>query len=141
MNRFPDLDSTDERLHEWAFFFRDRRQLNHCRSIEYRYRRSSDDADPDGWGDMETVPTAKPERSYRLLRALETHDAIQDLNLIYKWAVTYGFAYPYLPKFVVLRCMRKWTGRRLSWKSYLEALDIGRFRVHTAISCGKQLTA
>lgn len=132
-SRLPDLDLTDERLREWAYFFRDRKQLERCRSIESRYRRHSEDGDPDGWGDEDSTPQTSPARSYQLLRALETHEAIQSLDRIYKWAITFGFAYPYLPKFVVIRAMRKYTGRRLTWKAYLEALDIGRMMVHTTI--------
>ncbi len=140
-SRLPDLDLTDERLREWAYFFRDRRQLERCRSIESRFRASSDDFAVEGWGDMESAPSVRPARSYQLLRALETHDAVQGLEKLYKWSVTFGFAYPYLPRFLVLRLIRKYTGRRLTWNGYLEALDIGRFRVHTSISCARQLTA
>lgn len=81
---------------------------------------------------MEAAPRTQPARSYSLLRALQTHDAIQELDKQYKWALTYGFAYPSLPKFLVIRLMKKYTGRRLNWQSYLELLDIGRMRVHTA---------
>lgn len=134
MNRGPDLESTDERLREWAFFFRDRRQFEHCRSIEHRFKATSDDFGPDGWGDEESAPRIKPKASYSLQRALSTHEVVQALRSIEKWAITYAFAYPGLPKFVVLRAMRKWTGRRLNWNAYLDLLDMGRFRVHSGIS-------
>lgn len=133
MNRQPDLELVDELLREWAYFFRDRQKLNHCRSIEHRFRRSSDDADPDGWGDMDSTPKASPALCYRLPRALITHDAVQTLPKLNKWALTYGFCFPGLPKFVVLRCMKKWTGRRLNWQSYLEQLDVARFRMYTLL--------
>lgn len=135
MKRTLDLGAADERLWEWAYFFRDRRRLEHCRSIEHRFRATSEDFGPDGWGDEDAAPRTKPARSYRLLRALETDDAIRSLDRIYKWALTYAYCYPGLPKYVVLRCMKKYTGRRLNWQSYLEALDIGRVRVHSATSC------
>jgi hypothetical protein len=141
MNRHPDLDSTDERLREWAHFYRDRRNFGHCRSIEHRFRATSDDFAAEGWGDAESAPSARPARSYSVLRAGQTQDAIQELDRIYRWALTYGYCYSHLPRFVVLRCMRKYTGRRLNWQAYLELLDIARFRIHTTISCTNLLTA
>jgi hypothetical protein len=140
MNRQLNLSEVDERLREWGYFFRDRRQLSHCRSIEHRFRRRSDDADPDGWGDMESAPKTQPRASYFLDRALITHEAVQQLPKLNKWVVTYAFAYPGLPKFVVLRALKKWTGRRLNWKGYEEALDIGRCRVYTTILSSSRLT-
>jgi hypothetical protein len=133
--RLPDLDNTDERLREWAHFFRDHKFREHCRSIEHRYQATSEDFGPDGWGDSDAAPQTRPSATYALRRALETHEAIQQLDRIYKWALTYGYCYPGMPKFVVLRCMKKFTGRRLNWKAYLDMLDIGRCRVHTTISC------
>ena len=135
--RLPDLDWVDERLKEWGYFFRDRRSLERCRSIEHRFQATSDDFSAEGWGDMDSAPSVRPSASYSLLRAIQTHDAIQQLDRLYKWALTYGFAYPSMPKYVVLRCMKKYTGRKLNWQTYLEALDIGRVRVHTTISCIK----
>lgn len=139
--RLPDLADTDERLREWAYYFRDQKFREHCRSIEHRFRRSSDDADPDGWGDEEAAPSVRPGAAYTLRSALSTHEAIMGLDRIYKWALTYAYCYPGLPKFVVLRCMKKYCGRRLNWKSYLDVLDIGRCRVHTTIASGYLLTA
>ena len=133
---FIDLGDTDERLREWAFFFRDRHQLNRCQSIESRYKRRSGEDDVDGWGDLEAAPRTLPSASYRLLRAEETQDAIMQLDRVYRWAITYAYAYPGLPRFVVLRCMKKWTGRRLNWKAFCETLDIGRYRLHTTRFCG-----
>lgn len=141
MNRSPDLEQTDDRLREWAYHFRDRKKLEHCRSIEHRFRAQSEDFAREGWGDMEAAPSVRLGRSYSVLRAIETHEAIQELDRIYRWALTYSYCYPSLPRFVVLRCMRKFTGRRLNWRGYEEALDIARFRLHTTIGCRKLLTA
>lgn len=141
MNRHPDLDSTDELLREWAWFYRDRKSLNHCKSIEHRFRAQSEDFAAEGWGDMDAAPSVKPGRSYAVVRANETHEAIQELDRIYRWALTYAYCYPSLPRFVVLRCMRKFTGRRLNWRTFEEALDIARFRLHTSISGRKLLQA
>ncbi len=134
-------EETDERLREWAHFFRDIKRLNHCKSIEHRFKAVSDDFAVEGWGDMDSAPKVSPARSYSLRQALLTHEVIQQLDRIYKWALTYGYCYPSLPKFVVLRCMKKYTGRRLHWSGYCEALDIGRMRVHTAIYSRNLLTA
>lgn len=133
MNARVNIDTTDERLREWAFFFRDRKKLERCKSIEHRFRAQSEDFAAEGWGDMDAAPSVKPGRSYSVLRAEETEDSIRRLDRIYRWAITYAYCYPGLPRFVVLRCMRKFTGRRLSWQAYLDALDIGRFRLHTTI--------
>lgn len=139
MNRGPDLYLADQALREWAFFFRDRRRFEHCRSIEHRYRRIQGDADPDGWGDVEAAPKTSPGASYRLQEAILTHDHVMSLPKLNKWAITFAYCYPNLERALVLRMMKKWTGRRLNWKTYLEALNIGLYRVHTAISCGLRL--
>ena len=141
MNRHPDLESTDELLREWAHFFRDRKAFERCRSIEHRFRATSDDFAAEGWGDEEAAPSVRPARSYSVLRASQTQDAIQELDRIYRWALTYGYCYPHLPRFVVLRCMRKFTGRRLNWQGFLGTLDVARFRLHTTIGCTNLLTA
>lgn len=127
----PDLD---ERLWEWGYFFRDRKRLEQCRSIEHRFQPHSEDFAAEGWGDEEAAPSVQPARSYRLPRAIETHDVIQQLDRKYKWVLTYGYCYPSLPRFVVLRALKKFTGSRLTWKSYLETLDIGRMRVYAMLS-------
>ena len=123
------VHDVDERLWEWAYFFKDRKRLQSCKSIEHRYRRQSGDADPEGWGEP-VSPKTQPARSYRLLRALETHEVIQGLERKYKWALTYGYCYPSLPRYLILRLVKKYTSHRLTWKSYLETLDVGRMRVY-----------
>lgn len=123
----------DERLWEWAYFFRDRKRLETCRSIENRFRATSEDFAAEGWGDTEAAPKINPGKSYRLPRAVETHEAILKLDVIYRWVLTYGFCYPSLPRFVVLRAVKRFTGRRLSWNAYLDALDIGRVRVYSML--------
>jgi hypothetical protein len=99
--RFLIPDETDERLREWAHYFRDVKKLERCKSIEHRFQAQSEDFSREGWGDEEAAPTASPARSYSLRRAISTHEAIQQLDRIYKWALTYGYCYPSLPKFVV----------------------------------------
>lgn len=141
MNPPLNLNWVDERLREWGWYFRDRRNKGRCLSMESRFKPHSEDFSAEGWGDMESAPSVRSGASYRVLRALETHEAVQELDRIYKWSLTYAYCYPGLPKFVVLKAMRKFTGRRLNWTAYLTALDIARCRVHTAISCGNRLTA
>lgn len=133
MNRGPDLYLVDEALKEWGFFFRDRRRLEHCRSIEHRFRATSDDFGPSGWGDEEAAPKTSPARSWRILEALKTHDQVMALPKVNKWAITYAYCYPSLGTGLTLRMMKKWTGKRMNWKAYLEQLDIGRFRVYAAL--------
>jgi hypothetical protein len=127
----PDLE---ERLWEWAWAFRDIKRSEKCRSIEHRFRATSEDFAAEGWGDTEAAPRVQPARSYSLRRAIETHEVIQQLDKKYKWALTYGYCYPSLPRGIVLRCLKKFTGSRLTWKTYLEILDIGRIRVYAMLS-------
>jgi hypothetical protein len=141
MNRRLDLDLTDERLREWAHFFRDRRRLERCKSIEHRFRAQSEDFAVEGWGDMDATPSVRPARSYSVLRAVQTQESIDALDRIYKWALTYAYCYPSLPRFVVLRCMRKFTGRRLNWGKYEEVCEIARIRLHTTASGWSQRSA
>lgn len=124
----------DERLWEWAHHFRDRQRLERCKSIEHRFQATSDDFAAEGWGDTESAPSVAPARSYSLRRALETHEVIQQMDKLYKWVLTYGYCYPGLPRFVVLKAIRRFTGRRLTWGAYLDTLDIGRMRVYSLLS-------
>ena len=127
----PDLD---ERLWEWAHFFRDRKRLESCRSIEHRFRATSDDFAKEGWGDTEAAPSVQPARSWRLPRALEVHEVIQTLERKYKWALTYGYCYPSLPRYLTLRLMKKYTQTHLTWTKYLDLVDIGRIRVYALLA-------
>lgn len=126
-------DIVDERLWEWAWAFKDRKRWERCRSIEHRFQATSDDFAAEGWGDTESAPQSRPERLYSLRRAIETHELIQQLDRKYRWAITYGYCYPSLPKYVVTRLMKKYTGTRMSWNAFLEILDIGRMRVYALL--------
>jgi hypothetical protein len=123
----------DERLWEWAYYFKDRQRLERCKSIEHRFQATSDDFAKEGWGDSEAAPSVRPARSYAARRAIQTHEVIQQLDKLYKWVLTYGYCYPSLPRFVVLRAIKRFTGRRLTWGSYLDTLDIGRMRVYSML--------
>lgn len=125
-----DLSEIDELLREWAFFFRDRRRLESCRSIEHRFRPHSEDYAKEGWGD---TPPPEKKPSYILTRALKTHEALMKLPKVQKWALTYSYCYPGLPRGLVLRVLKKWTGKPLTWKVYVEQVDIGRFRLYAWI--------
>lgn len=129
----PFSEEIDERLNEWGYFFRDRKRLETCKSIEHRYKPHSDDYAKEGWGNIETPPKSSPARSYRLLRALETHEAIGTLDIKYRWGLTYAFCYPGLTRHLVLRMLKKHTGRRFTWAGYLELVDLGRLRVHAVL--------
>jgi len=127
LRRDPNLSEIEERLREWAFFMRDRRRLERCRSIEHRYRPTSEDFAREGWGDPDAAPSTKP--AFFLNRALQTHEAVMKLPRIQKWTITYAYCYPHLPKGMVLRCVKKWVGKPVTWKLYCEQLEIGRYRV------------
>lgn len=126
-----DLPEIDERLREWAFFFKDRKRLERCRSIEHRYRPNSEDFATEGWGDPDAAPGRKP--NFVLLRAIETHEAVMQLPNVQKWSITYAYCYPALPKGMVLRCLKKWLGRPVTWKVFSEQVEIGRYRVAAII--------
>lgn len=129
--RLTDLPvDLDERLWEWACYFRDYRPTGRCKSLEGRYQRHSDDLGEEVSEEVREAPKRPRARDW-VLRAIQTHEAIQQLDRKYKWALTYAYCYPGLPKFVVLRLLKKYTGHRLNWKAYLEILDIGRMRVWT----------
>ena len=126
-------NDVDERLREWGSYFKDRRRYMRCGSAEGNYRRHADDPDPDGWGAVERpVPTKPKERNW-VLRAIKTNELILNLPIVQRWCVTYAFAYPGLPKFVVLRCIKKFSGRQLSWSAFLDQVDMGRLRVWSQI--------
>jgi hypothetical protein len=133
LNPFDLPADVDERLNEWAYYFRDRQRLERCKSIEHRFQATSDDFAKEGWGDTESAPQVRPERSYALLRAIQTHEAIQKLDRKYRWIITYGYCYPGLPRFVVLKALRKFTGIRFTWNAYLDNLEIGRMRIYAML--------
>ena len=120
-----DLPDVEERLKEWARHFKDRRRLERCRSIEHRYIRMPGD---DGWGDEDAAPTS-PSPSVNVLRAIQTNDAIKKLPKVQAWSITYAYCYPGLPRGMVLRCMKKWVGQPVTWKVFVEQVEIGRYRV------------
>ena len=120
----PELD---ERLKEWARHFRDRRRLERCRSIEGRFNPHAPGSWDAGWGDPEAVPSYLPP--IVLPRVLRTHACVQSLHKPGKWAITLGFCYPGLQRYQVLKILKKYTGRRFTWKSYLNELEMARLRV------------
>jgi hypothetical protein len=121
-----DLPEIEERLREWAIHFKDRRRMERCRSIEHRYQRKA--GDEEGWGDIEAAPIA-PRVSVNVLRAIQTNEAIRQLPKMQAWSITYAYCYPHLPRGLVLRCLRKWIGKPVTWKVFIEQVEIGRFRV------------
>ena len=120
----PELD---ERLKEWARHFRDRRRLERCRSIEGRFNPHAPGSWDAGWGDPEAAPSYLPP--IVLPRVLRTHACVQSLQKPGKWAITLGFCYPGLQRYQVLKILKKYTGRRFTWKSYLNELEMARLRV------------
>lgn len=132
MNRDQDLSEIDELLREWAFYFRDRRRQEKCRSIENRFTAHSEDFASEGWGDMEAAPRER-RPMYALQRALRTHEALMSLPKMQKWALTYAYCYPSLTRGLVLRMMRKWVGKPVTWKLYQEQVEVGRFRVYACL--------
>src|SRR5688572_9855544 len=125
----------DERLQDWACYFRDYRSRERCKSLEGRYQRHSDDLGEDVSEDVREAPKRPKTRDW-VLKAIQVHEALQQLDRQYQWALTYSYCYPSLPKFVVLRLMRKYTGRRMGWNAFRDLVDIGRIRVWTLLHTG-----
>jgi hypothetical protein len=124
----------DERLREWADYHRDRRRFMRCGSLEGRYKRVAGE-DDEGWGEIESAPQATRARPRDwILRAIETNEALMKLQIVQRWALTYAYAYPGLPRFVVLRALKKFTRRHITWRQYLDQVDIGRIRLCTFIA-------
>lgn len=125
----------DERLWEWAHFFRDHRfRQQTCASAEKHFRPHSSDFAAEGWGDApETAPRApRPPRS--ILRAIQTHECIfAALDVPGRWAVTYSYCYPHLPRNVVLKALRHRTRRRYTWAAYCDLIDASLARVYTCL--------
>lgn len=136
---FPIPEEVDERLKEWGAYFKDRASKSQLGSAESRYKPHSDDYAAEGWGDPEATPAPPPRPRNWVLRAQEVQDVITGLaksveGKRYAWVLTYAYAYPYLPRFVVLRCIKKFTGSRITWSAYLDMIEIGRYRVHALLA-------
>lgn len=102
-------------------------------SAEKHYKRHSDDlSDELGVGVDQEAPKPPRPRNW-VLRAMATEDAIKQLPLIQRWVLTYAFCYPTLPRFVILKSIKHFTGQKLNWRQFLDQLDIGRMRLYTLI--------
>lgn len=132
-------EAVDERLWEWGRYFRDRGRFETCGSAEKYFRAQSEDFAAEGWGEMEKAVPVRGTRPGHVLEAIRTNEVIMRLAPAQKWGLTYHFCYAGLPRFVILRCLKKWTKRRLTWKQYLEQIDLGRMRVWAAFDTGPRL--
>ena len=126
MNRHPDIEWIESRLIEWARYMKDRPRYSTCQSLEGRFVVTQDERDKNGWGDVAPPEYAPP---VNVRRALQTHAAIGLLPKSQKWALTYGYCYPSLDRWRVLKLMRKYSGRRFTWTAYLTEIEIGKVRV------------
>lgn len=124
--RLPDIDWVDERLKAWARYFKDRHHFQSCGSGEKLFRAASEDFAREGWGEP-SPPEVKPLLD--LPSVLQTHSAIQLIPKSQRWAVTYAYCYPSLARHMVLKLMRKYTGRRWRWADYLREVEVARMRV------------
>lgn len=122
-------EELDERLNEWARHFKDRKRFERAKSLEGRFVAASPGSWDEGWGSQDEIPVQRYAPPVDLRRALLTHAAVMELDRCQRWAVTYGYCYPHLERWQVLKFVKKYTGQRLSWKTYLEVLDTARLRV------------
>lgn len=127
----------EDLLVEWSRYYKDRRSLTKCGSIEKLYNRNMPGARDSGWGDPGAPePTVAP---VVVPRAIRTNEAIvglgsDSMGRLYKWCITYHYCFPGLDRSRILRSLKKFSGRRLTWKQYGEALDIARMRVWTLLN-------
>ena len=123
----------DDRLKEWAAYFKDRRRWERCKSIEGRFNAYAPGSWDAGWGDPEALQTILPE--IKLPRVLRTHECVMELpSKAQRWAVTFGYCYPGLDRYRVLKALKKYTGRRFTWNGYLDELDMARMRIWACIT-------
>ena len=122
----------DELLNEWARYFKDRHRYNRAKSIEGMFNPYAPGAWDTGWGDPGAPEYIKPD--VKVPRVLLTHAAIQELPKSQKWSVTFGYCYPNLERWMVLKSLKKYCGRRFTWSGFLDELDIGRVRVWARIN-------
>jgi hypothetical protein len=139
MNRHHNLTppELEDRLIEWSRFYRDRHRFTKCASIEGNFNPHAPGAWDSGWGEL-GAPTA-PLPAIDVLRAIQTNEALISLGgdstgKVYKWAITYHYCFAGLERWRILKAIRKYSGRRLNWKQYGEALDIARIRVWTLLN-------
>lgn len=122
----------DERLREWAHYFKDRKRYSRCASIEGRFNPFAPGCWDEGWGDPGPPQAVPPEP--KLPRVLKTHACVMGLpSKAQRWAITFGYCYPSIDRHHVLRALKKYTGRRFTWKAYLDELDSGRMRVWACV--------
>ena len=133
-------DDIDEDLWLWASYFRDYRPTGRCGSLEGLYKRHSDDLSEEVSEEVREAPKPPRPRNW-ILRAIATHELIAQLDRKYKWALTYAYCYPSLPKYITLRLMKKYTGRQVSWKAFMDLVDIARMRIWTLRACTVQKTS
>jgi hypothetical protein len=127
-------DELDERLKAWARYFKDRHKYERCKSLEGHFEAASPGSWDEGWGSQDEIPPQPVAPALDLHSVLATHAAVMELDKQHKWAVTYGYCYPGMERWRVLKFIRKYTGHRLTWKEYLETLDIARIRVWARVS-------
>jgi len=56
-----------------------------------------------------------------------------ELPKVQRWSLTYFYCYPSLPRFRVLKMIKRWAGHSLSWKGYEEQVNLGRFRIYARL--------
>lgn len=123
----------EDRLNSWARYFRDRRRFGQCGSAEGNFRPHSGDFAKEGWGDPAPPDPQLPARSRGILEAIETNAAIIELSATQKWAITYYYCYRHLKRHIVLKAMRKFTGRRINWEQFSEQVNSAHVRLNYMI--------
>lgn len=131
LNEIKIPDELDVLLIEWSRFFKDRQRFSRCASIEGLFNPYSPGAWDSGWGDQGAPRDMLPE--VLMPRVLKTHACVQELPTANKWAITFWYCYPMLQRWQILKYLKKYCGRRFSWKEYMEVVDVGRLRVWSAL--------
>lgn len=125
-------DELDERLREWARAFKDRHRWGKCGSLEGQFNRFMPGVREESWGPPEPPGAILPP--LMMPRVLRTHECVMSLpSRSQRWVITFRYCYPGMARHQVLKAMRKYTGKRFSWKEQENELEMAKMRVWACI--------
>lgn len=112
-----DLETTRERLREWAIVFRDRHRKGSAGSAERAWR------SPQVW------EAPEPRKLVDVLRAGRTQDLLQRLPVVNHHAIKWRYVAPWLPQGIALRDLSRRAGYKVTPPLYQELVYLGECRL------------